>query len=144
MLILHSADWHIGELVGPVIDGKNARLQDTLRCIDSMIEHAECREVPDVILITGDMFDKSKLWGDNMLSLIDEAAMRLRKLAYIAPTILLFGTDNHDSMRAFENISDKRIPDLHIITQPDLFVINTESGRLQVAGLLAWHPLRNP
>ena len=135
MLILHSADWHIGELVGPVIDGKNARLQDTLRCIDSMIEHAECREVPDVILIAGDMFDKSKLWGDNMLSLIDEAAMRLRKLAYIAPTILLFGTDNHDSMRAFENISDKRIPDLHIITQPDLFVINTESGRLQVAGL---------
>ena len=63
MRILHSADWHIGELNGPTIEGKNARLQDTLRCIDFLDDYAQ-RDLPDAILISGDLFDKSKLWGE--------------------------------------------------------------------------------
>ena len=134
MLILHSADWHLGELIGPVIEGKNARLQDTLKCADYLVEYAK-KEQPDVILISGDLFDKSKLWGDNMLMLIDAAASRLRELADIAPTVLLFGTDNHDSLRAYENIESMCIYNLSIISKPDLLTLDTESGPLQVAGL---------
>jgi exonuclease SbcD len=134
MRILHSADIHLGELPGPVVNGQNARLLDTLRCFDFMVEYAE-KERPDVILIAGDLFDKSKLWGDNMLSLIDAAARRLRKLADIAPTVLMFGTDNHDSLKAFENILNMNIPGLRVVTEPGIFLAGTPSGYLQVACL---------
>ena len=29
MKILHTADWHIGQFKGPVVDGVNLRSQDT-------------------------------------------------------------------------------------------------------------------
>lgn len=132
MRILHSADWHIGELPGQIIEGKNARLQDTLICIDFLVKYAQTKH-PDVTLISGDLFDKSKLWGDNMLYLIDEAAKRLRLLSKIAPVVLLFGTDNHDNLRAFENIKNMRIPNLFVETSPNIFKLMTPSGQLQVA-----------
>jgi len=134
MLILHSADIHLGELPGPVINGQNARLLDTLRCLDFMVQYAE-KEQPDAILIAGDLFDKSKLWGDNMLALIDVAVIRLRSLAEIAPTVLMFGTDNHDNPKAFENIRSMKIPELIVIRTPGVGVIETNSGPLQVATL---------
>jgi len=132
MIILHSADIHLGDLSGPVINGQNARLLDTLRCFDFMVEYAQGKR-PDAILIAGDLFDKSKLWGDNMLSLIDEAAKRLRLLAKISPVVLLFGTDNHDNLRAFENIKNMRIPNLFVETTPNIFKLMTASGPFQVA-----------
>lgn len=120
--ILHTADWHIGEFAGPAINGRNARELDTIKCTDILIEQAEA-EVVDLILIAGDLFDKSKLWGDTMLRLIDVAADRLRKLAAIAPTVLLFGTANHDSMNAFKNIEAMMIPNLFIITKPEIVTV---------------------
>lgn len=30
MKILHTADWHIGQFKGPVVDGVNLRSQDTM------------------------------------------------------------------------------------------------------------------
>ena len=33
MKILHTADIHLGDLTGPVRDGKNARRQDTIDCM---------------------------------------------------------------------------------------------------------------
>lgn len=132
MLLLHTADWHVGELSGPTIEGKNARLLDTLDCADFLDDYAQ-KNLPDAILISGDLFDKSKLWGDNMLSLIDLASQRLRSLARIAPTVLMFGTDNHDSMKAFENIRNMHIPGLWVVTKPELIITPTESGPLQIA-----------
>ena len=128
MKILHTADWHIGELTGPVINGQNARQLDTLRCIDNLIDQAQAAQI-DVVLIAGDLFDKSKLWSDTMLGQIDLAADRLRRLAAIAPTVLLFGTANHDSLKAFKNIQAMQIPNLHIATAPGIIKI----GDLQVA-----------
>lgn len=32
MKILHTADWHIGQFKGPVVDGVNLRSQDTVKC----------------------------------------------------------------------------------------------------------------
>ena len=36
MKILHTADWHIGQFKGPVVDGVNLRLQDTVKCLEYM------------------------------------------------------------------------------------------------------------
>lgn len=134
MKILHTADWHLGELNGPVIDGQNARLLDTVRCVDFLVETAE-KEQPDVILIAGDLFHKSQMWASPMLNLIDIAVSRLRKLAAIAPTVLMFGTANHDSLDAFKNIDSMNIPNLYVITTPGIFTLQTKSGPLQIAAV---------
>ncbi|HBC94347.1 MAG TPA: metallophosphatase [Pelotomaculum sp.] len=134
MRILHTADWHLGEFPGPVVDGKNARLMDTVRCIDFLVEKAMYVQ-PDAILIAGDLFHKSQQWANPMLNLIDIAASRLRQLAAIAPTVLMFGTANHDNLQAFENIRAMRIDNLYIITTPYLFTFDTKSGPLQIAAV---------
>lgn len=134
MKVLHSGDWHVGELTGPVVDGVNARLLDTVKCVDFLIEKAEEEQV-DVTVIAGDIFDKSKLWSDTMLGLIELVTSRLRKLASIAPVIVLFGTHNHDSFRAFLNIREMHIPNLTVITTPSVVQVKTKSGIIQVAGL---------
>ena len=41
MKILHTADWHIGQFKGPVVDGVNLRLQDTVKCLEYMVEVAQ-------------------------------------------------------------------------------------------------------
>ena len=50
MKILHTADWHIGQFKGPVVDGVNLRSQDTVKCLEyacglenKMNEDARCR-----------------------------------------------------------------------------------------------------
>lgn len=132
MRILHSADWHLGELTGPVIDGQNARLMDTVRCLDFLVETAE-QEQSDVILIAGDPLNKSQMWASPMLNLIDILSSRLRRLAAVAPTVLMFGTATHDSIDAFHNITSMQIENLIVITTPFLFNADTNSGPLQIA-----------
>lgn len=138
--ILHTADWHIGELTGPVFNSQNARELDALRCIDYLIDQAKAEAV-DICLIAGDLFDKSKLWGDTMLKEIEYAADRLRRLAAVAPTVLLFGTANHDSKKAFDNLQAMQIEDLFIITEPGIVkvtVLNESTDELmdvQIGGI---------
>ena len=103
MKIAHLADIHLSELVGPVKDGQNARMLDTIRCMDYAFDKLR-KEQPDIILIAGDLFHKSKLWADEMLKEITIASNWLRRISDIAPTALLFGTANHDNLSAFINI----------------------------------------
>lgn len=46
MKILHTADWHIGQFKGPVVDGVNLRSQDTVKCLEYMVQVA-IEEKPD-------------------------------------------------------------------------------------------------
>jgi len=132
--ILHSADWHLGEFPGPVIHDLNARLLDNVRCLDFLVQKAK-EEQPDAILIAGDLLHKAQMWATPMLQLIGIAASRLRALATIAPTVLMFGTANHDNLQAFNNIKAMQIPNLHIIVNPRFFTPQTKSGPLQVAAV---------
>ncbi len=134
MKIAHLADIHLSELAGPVKDGQNARMLDTIRCMDYAFDKLN-EEQPDIILIAGDLFHKSKLWADEMLKEITIAANWLRRLTSIAPTVLLFGTANHDNMKAFENIRDMSIPWLTVVTEPDFLEINTKSGDIQIVAV---------
>lgn len=40
MKILHTADWHIGQFKGPVVDGVNLRSQDTVKCLEYVLHTA--------------------------------------------------------------------------------------------------------
>lgn len=134
MKILHTADIHLGELNGPIIDGENARMMDTVKCMDFIITKAIEEDV-DVIVIPGDLFNKSKLWADEMLKEITIASNWLRRLCSIAPTVLMWGTGNHDSLAAFENIRKMNIERLTVITEPQLLIIDTKAGEIQVAAV---------
>lgn len=48
MKILHTADWHIGQFKGPVVDGVNLRSQDTIKCLEYMVEVAQ-KEKPGIV-----------------------------------------------------------------------------------------------
>lgn len=135
MKILHTGDIHLGELAGPVINGENARMQDTLRCMDFLATKA-IEEQVDLVIVAGDLFHRSKLWADQMLKEILLAAGWLRRITLVdIPVVLLFGTHNHDNLRAFENIREMNIPGLTIITTPEIVSITTKAGPVQVAGL---------
>ena len=129
--IAHLADIHLSEKTGPIINGQNGRLLDTIHCMGYAADKLN-EEKPDIILIAGDLFHKSKLWADEMLKEITIAANWLRKLALIAPTVLLLGTENHDNMKAFENIRDMDIPNLRVVTKQTFFIMSTKSGPIQI------------
>lgn len=44
MKILHTADWHIGQFKGPVVDGVNLRSQDTGTIVDGILAQATSNE----------------------------------------------------------------------------------------------------
>ena len=134
MRLLHTSDIHLGALTGPVINGENARMMDTVRCMDFLAIHAQ-NEKPDAVLIAGDLFNKSKLWGEEMLKEIGIAIHWLRRLSAIAPTVLMFGTETHENPKAFENILNHAIENLYIVTKPELLRLQTKSGPLQVAAV---------
>lgn len=134
MKILHTADIHIGEFPGPERGGINCRLQDTLDCMKFLADTA-AEEQPDVIVIAGDLFHRSKLWADEMLFEVQAAMDWITSLAAVAPVCLLYGTPNHDNLEAFYTLR-KALPEtVHIFTEPGMKMIKTKSGIIQVCGL---------
>lgn len=138
MKILHTADLHLGDLTGPVKDGKNARRQDTIACMRKVVETA-ITEQPNVTIIAGDLFNRSRVWADTALEDVNDAINEfLRPLCrYSEQVVVLFGTENHDNPRSFEVLSQTTASEsnLHIFTQPDVYTIGTSVGNLQVLAL---------
>ncbi len=129
MRILHSADWHIGDMPGPSIDGGNARAADTLKCIDALIEQAATLSI-DLTVISGDVFHAARTWSDRGIREVEDAATRIGRLAQIAPVVVLRGTPNHDGGQHFDMLkqyfSDN--VDVHIFTEPGRYSICDRSG----------------
>lgn len=63
MKVLHTADTHLGDLTGPTKDGQNLRRLDTLRCMEAIVASAQA-EKPDLAIIAGDLFNRSRVWAD--------------------------------------------------------------------------------
>jgi exonuclease SbcC len=143
MKILHTADIHIGDLSGPVKDGKNARRQDTINCIKETVRVAanvaERGEPIQVAIIAGDLFNRSRVWADTALEDIDDAIEEmLRPLCGACEhVVLLFGTENHDNPLAFNVIKQttKSLNNLHIYTLPDVYRLETSEGAIQVLAI---------
>lgn len=143
MKILHTADIHLGDLTGPVRDGKNARRQDTLRCMVAVANAAK-REAAlgdpvNVAIIAGDLFNRSRVWADTALEDITDAINELLRplCRSCEQVVLLFGTENHDNPRAYEVIAQttKDEANLHIITQPNVYTYGTSAGEIQILAL---------
>ena len=135
--VLHTGDWHIGNFPGPEINGENARFLDIRNCLDAQAEAAE-QHRPDIIIVSGDIFHQARVWSDRGLKESRTAIDHIRRLANVAPTVVVRGTPNHDSAEQFEMLKTAFTGDdcVHIITEPTLLKVHTYSGQqVQVAGV---------
>ena len=115
MKIFHIADIHLGEFPGPAAFGINKRMLKINEALKSIVNKAELEE-PNLILIAGDIFHKSKVWADTMLHQVNIIRTWLKELKRATPNIVvLFGTGNHDNSKAFELLKDL---DINIVTEP--------------------------
>jgi DNA repair protein SbcD/Mre11 len=87
MKILHTADWHIGKIVNDY-----SMLEDQRYILNQFFQVVE-EERPDVVIIAGDIYDRS-VPPKEAVELLDEALTRL-SVEYQIPTLVISG--NHDS-----------------------------------------------
>ena len=136
--ILHTGDIHLGDLNGPIRDGKNARREDTLACMSYIVDKAK-EQGPHISIIAGDLFNRSRVWADTALDDVNEAIIAfLRPLCEASEqVVLLFGTSNHDNPRAFDTLVEltKDLKNLHIYTKPQVDRLSTSEGAIQIVAL---------
>lgn len=125
MKILHTADWHIGQFKGPVVDGVNLRSQDTIKCLEYMVEVAQ-KEKPDIVCISGDIFHQEQIgpvrYSDEMI----HATNIITALAHFASYVIVMrGTPNHDGSGQFRVLKRMllNVNNVCVVTEP--FVIKT-------------------
>lgn len=126
MKILHTADWHIGQFKGPVVDGVNLRSQDTIKCLEYMVEVAQ-KEKPDIVCISGDIFHQEQIgpvrYSDEMI----HATNIITALAHFASYVIVMrGTPNHDGSGQFRVLKRMllNVNNVCVVTEP--FVIKTK------------------
>lgn len=134
MKILHTADWHLGNYVGPQCDSPGQRMENTRKCLKVLIDTAKA-EQPDIILVTGDIFHQARVWSDRALFEVRLAADYLNILSKHAPVVVLYGTPNHDGEQQFQALRQMAGIDVHFIMKPEMLRIGTENGYVQIAGL---------
>lgn len=136
--ILHCSDIHLGDLAGPVVNGENMRRLDTLKCMEFIVDEVK-EEHPQIVIIAGDLFNRSRVWADTALEDINDAINK-----FITPlcamsehVILLFGTENHDNPKAFDLISQNvYFANLKVIKNPEVITLEMQnSEKIQIIGL---------
>lgn len=90
MKVLHTADWHVGKKLGRI-----DRIDETSAVLDELASIAE-EEVPDLILVAGDLFDRA-LPPFASMELVLTTLVRLAESG--APVVAVAG--NHDSAELF-------------------------------------------
>lgn len=120
MKILHTADWHIGQFKGPVVDGVNLRSQDTVKCLEYMVEIAR-EERPDIVCISGDIFHQEQIgpvrYSDEMIN----ATNIITSLAHFAKYVIVMrGTPNHDGGGQFRVLNRMllNVKNVSVVTEP--------------------------
>lgn len=105
--VLVTADWHV----------RQNRLDDIACVLDDLVEQAGVHR-PDLILHGGDVFDTRQPTGE----LRARAALYLRELARIAPTIVVPGNHDGDSLKDWNLLAGGG---LHIVTEPRWIDLHT-------------------
>lgn len=120
MKILHTADWHLGSFRGPEENGVNLRSQDTIKCLEEMVRVAH-EENPELILVSGDIFDKAEIWQGRSHNEVLQARKIILDLSTIAKHVIVMrGTPNHDSSEAFAELEAHfdLIGNVEVVTVP--------------------------
>ena len=136
MKIIHLADTHIGPFPGPVVGGKNARAEDTLRCLDELIDKS-AEQRPDLIIHAGDLFHAAKTWSERGISEVNDAIQRIERLADIAPVVIVRGTPNHDGAEHYHMLKThfENNRNVTIITEPGWYYIDTAVTAVNICAL---------
>lgn len=120
MKILHTADWHIGQFKGPVVDGVNLRSQDTVKCLEYMVQVA-IEEKPDIVCVSGDIFHQEQVgpvrYSDEMIT----ATNIITSLAHFSKYVIVMrGTPNHDGAAQFRVLERMllNIRNVDVVTKP--------------------------
>lgn len=126
MKILHTADWHIGQFKGPVVDGVNLRSQDTVKCLEYMVDVA-IKERPDIVCISGDIFHQEQIgpvrYSDEMI----HATNIITSLAHFAGYVIVMrGTPNHDGSGQFRVLKRMLLNVNNVCVVKEPFVIKTK------------------
>lgn len=120
MKVLHTADWHIGQFKGPVVDGVNLRSQDTVKCLEYMVQVAT-EEKPDIVCVSGDIFHQEQIgpvrYSDEMIN----ATNIITSLAHFAKYVVVMrGTPNHDGGGQFRVLNRMllNVKNVSVVTEP--------------------------
>lgn len=120
MKILHTADWHIGQFKGPVVDGVNLRSQDTVKCLEYMVQVA-IEEKPDIVCVSGDIFHQEQVgpvrYSDEMITVTNIITSLAHFSKYV---IVMRGTPNHDGAAQFRVLERMllNIRNVDVVTEP--------------------------
>lgn len=87
MKILHTGDWHLGKIVN-----EYSMLEDQKYIFDQLFKVID-EEKPDVLVVAGDIYDRS-IPPKEAVELLDDILNRL-SIEYQIPTLMISG--NHDS-----------------------------------------------
>ena len=97
MKVLHTSDWHIGQILNFHYDR-----QEEHQCfLDQLCRIVE-QEHPDVLIVSGDIYDKSTP-GNSSMRFLSDNLLRICDLAPEMPIVLTAG--NHDSSSRIESMS---------------------------------------
>lgn len=130
MRFLHTADWHLGKLLHG--EHLTAEQRGLLRQLCTIVDE----ESPDVVLMAGDVYDRSVPPSD-AVELLDDALCEL-VLELDTPVVAIAG--NHDSPDRLDFGSRiLRGQGLHVFSklraEPGLVTIEDEHGPVHIAGL---------
>jgi len=104
--LLHTSDWHIGNYKGPVKEGVNLRFADIANCLSSLVEQART-EQPDVIVISGDIFNQAEVQANRVSQEVVLAEQTIRGLADTTNNVIVLrGTPNHDGAGQFRLLEE--------------------------------------
>lgn len=131
MRLVHTSDWHIGVTLGAI--DRRLDLEVAADALVSLVEQVR----PDLVLHTGDLFDRSLPAGED----VKFAADTLGRLAAIAPVLVLCG--NHDgraTFAGFDRFCGIGLRRLRLLPQidlrdPVLTWSTADGGRLRVVAV---------
>jgi exonuclease SbcD len=136
--VIHTADLHIGmENYGRwnPATGLHGRLEDYLRSLDQVVDFALAEDA-DVFLVAGDIY-KTK---DPSPTQQREFAKRVQRLAAAGvQVVLLVGNhdmpNRHGDANPLDIYASLALPGVTIFRRPELAIIETRKGALQVVGM---------
>lgn len=136
--VLHTGDVHLGALNGPTKDGLNLRRSDTINCMKAVVDIAKEQE-PNITIIAGDLFNRSRVWADTALDDIHDAveSFIIPLCQHSEKVLLLFGTENHDNPKAFQvlrQLTDD-LSNLIIYTEPSCEAVGLSTGPVQIVAV---------
>lgn len=123
--ILGTADWHIGDFKGPVIDGMNLRSQDTINCLGYMVDIAK-KERPEIVCVSGDIFHQEQIGPVRYSKEIIAATQIIKKLASASQYVVVMrGTVNHDGNGQFKVLKEMLSSEKNVAVVTEPTVIKT-------------------